>query len=67
MSDLAERLCRARLDGGTVPIEPAAIGEDLDAAYALQQEVLKRIGDPSDSWKVGSTSAEAQAALGTTE
>ena len=67
MSDLAERLYRARLDGGTVPIEPAAIGEDLDAAYALQQEVLRQIGDPSDSWKVGSTSAEAQAALGTTE
>lgn len=67
MSDLAERLCRARLEGGTVPVEPAAIGEDLDAAYALQQEVLRQIGDPSDSWKVGSTSAEAQAALGTTE
>ncbi|MEC9152600.1 MAG: fumarylacetoacetate hydrolase family protein [Pseudomonadota bacterium] len=67
MSDLAERLCRARLDGDTVAVEPAAIGENLDAAYALQQEVLWHIGDPSDSWKVGSTSAEAQAALGTTE
>ena len=67
MSDLAERLCRARLEGGTVPIEPAEIGEDLDAAYDLQQQVLQHIGDASDSWKVGSTSAEAQAALGTTE
>ena len=67
MSDLAERLCRARLDGGTVAVEPAAIGENLDAAYALQQKVLWHIGGPSDSWKVGSTSAEAQAALGTTE
>ena len=48
MSDLAERLCRARLEGGTVPIGPAEIGENLDAAYALQQEVLRQIGDPSD-------------------
>lgn len=67
MSDLAERLCRARLEGGTVDVSPKTLGSDLENAYALQTEVLRHIGDPSDGWKVGSTSAEAQAALGTSE
>lgn len=67
MSELAAQLAQARMEGGTVPVDPAALGDDLDAAYTLQEEVLRRIGDAASSWKVGSTSAEAQAALGTTE
>lgn len=67
MSDLVERLCRARLDGHTVTVQDGELGDTLDAAYTLQKLVLQRIGDPSDSWKIGSTSAEAQAALGTSE
>lgn len=67
MLELAERLCRARLDGGTVDISPSALGDDLENAYALQADVLRYIGGPSDSWKIGSTSAEAQAALGTSQ
>ncbi len=65
--ELAKRLCRARLVGETVEIDTDSLGEDLDDAYALQQCVLRAIGDPSDSWKIGSTSTEAQAVLGTTE
>lgn len=67
MSELVERLCRARLDGHIVTVQDGELGDTLDAAYTLQKQVLQRIGDPSDSWKIGSTSAEAQAALGTSE
>ncbi len=67
MQDLAERLCRARIDGGTVGVPPNSIVSDLDDAYAIQELVLRCLGGPSDSWKIGSTSKEAQAALGTTE
>ena len=67
MSDLVERLCRARLDGHTITVQDSELGDSLDAAYALQQQVLQRIGDLSDSWKIGSTSAEAQATLGTSQ
>lgn len=67
MPDIAKRLCRARLEGNTVAVTPDLIGATLKEAYALQEQVLTCLGGPSDSWKVGSTSAEAQAALGTTE
>ncbi len=67
MPTLAGRLKHARLDGTTVTINPGEISGSLTEAYALQEEVFLQIGDPSDSWKIGSTSAEAQAALGTTE
>ncbi len=67
MNDLANRLCQARLEGGTVTVQPETIGPTLEDAYAVQEQVLSCLGGPSDSWKIGSTSAEAQAALGTTE
>ncbi|NKB59069.1 MAG: hypothetical protein GKS00_22300 [Alphaproteobacteria bacterium] len=65
--DLAERLCRARLEGTTVAIGNGEIGDSREAAYTVQRQVHALIGGSFDSWKVGSTSAEAQAALGTTE
>lgn len=67
MPDLAKRLCQARLEGSTVAVTPSSIGATLENAYKLQEQVLTGLGGTSNCWKVGSTSAEAQAALGTTE
>jgi 2-keto-4-pentenoate hydratase len=67
MPNLAQRLSQARLDGTTVSVQSSEIIGSLDTAYTLQEQVFQQIGDISDSWKIGSTSAEAQAALGTTE
>lgn len=70
MSDidtLAEQLWKARRDGGIV--DPATVREPVsDAeAYAVQAAVMRLSGEPQRAFKVGSTSAEAQAILGTTE
>jgi 2-keto-4-pentenoate hydratase len=67
MTSIAARLATARLKGGQVSVAPDEIPTDLNAAHALQQTVAALLGAPSDAWKVGSTSAEAQAKLGTTE
>ncbi len=67
MPNLTSKLSQARLDGTTVVIEPGEFVTSLEEAYTLQKQVFQQIGDISDSWKIGSTSAEAQAALGTTE
>lgn len=64
---LAARLAAARLDGAVVVADPADRPVDLAAAYAVQRDVTALLGPVSDAWKVGSTSAAAQARLGTTE
>ena len=65
--ELAERLADARLSGAVVTTIPAEHPASLAAAYAVQRDVAARLGPASGVWKVGSTSAEAQARLGTTE
>jgi 2-keto-4-pentenoate hydratase len=67
MSSLAARLATARINGGHALVSSDETPANLIAAYALQLDVAARLGAPSDAWKVGSTSAEAQAKLGTTE
>ena len=67
MASLASRLAAARLDGGTVTLSDDETPRDSDQAYALQAEVFSYLGAASDAWKVGSTSPESQAKLGTTE
>lgn len=67
MADLAERLAAARLDGTTIAVAAAERPGDAAAGHALQAAVAARLGPPSEAWKVGSTSAEAQARLGTSE
>jgi 2-keto-4-pentenoate hydratase len=67
MTSLAAQLAFARLNGGQVSVSPNETPTDLIAAHALQHDVAALLGAMSDAWKVGSTSAAAQAKLGTTE
>lgn len=67
MSSLANRLAAARLEGSTVTSSEAEAPSNATEAYALQAEVFAHLGPASDAWKVGSTSPESQAKLGTTE
>jgi 2-keto-4-pentenoate hydratase len=62
---LAALLAEARTGGGTVDPAPGDLPQTLDDAYAMQRAVAARLGPDSEAWKVGSTSAEAQARLGT--
>lgn len=64
---LALRLWEARRDGGVV--DPADVKEpenDIES-YAVQDEIVRLSGQPARGFKVGSTSAEAQKLLGTSE
>jgi len=67
MNDLAERLWQARVRGGVV--DPGTIAEpaSMADACAVQDEVIRLLGQPVAGFKVGSTSKEAQRILGTTE
>ncbi len=64
---LALKLWQARQGGGVVDAadvqEPASDAE----AYAVQDEIVRLSGLPARGFKVGSTSAEAQKLLGTSE
>jgi 2-keto-4-pentenoate hydratase len=66
MSTFTERLAAARLEGSTVTASQYEGPLDASAAYAMQAEVFKHLGSASHAWKVGSTSPESQAKLGTT-
>ena len=66
-TDLARRLWQARCSGGTVSTDDIFKPQTLDEAYAIQHEIVALSGEPARGFKVGSTSAEAQRALGTTE
>ena len=67
MTSLASRLASARLTGAAIHPEASELPATLDDAYAIQRAVAALLGRDSDAWKVGSTSAEAQRKLGTTE
>ena len=58
-------LVAARLDGSKVP-NPNFVF-DLESAYTIQAAVAAALDESTLGWKVGSTSALAQARLGTTE
>jgi 2-keto-4-pentenoate hydratase len=65
LKELADSLANARCNGSTIElVEPP---HSLEEAYQVQEEVAQLIGGDSIGWKVGSTSAQAQARLGTTE
>lgn len=64
-AELAQALATARLTGTT--LETPANVFNLDHAYVIQEAVTEALASPTCGWKVGSTSAEAQARLGTTE
>jgi 2-keto-4-pentenoate hydratase len=67
MTAFTDRLAIARLEGTTVSPSEAEGPSDAAAAYAMQAEVFAHLGPRSNAWKVGSTSPQSQAKLGTTE
>jgi 2-keto-4-pentenoate hydratase len=63
----AAALAAAFRDGGLVdPLPDTAVG-DSDRARAVQAEVIDALGLDLAGWKVGATSAAAQAIMGTAE
>ena len=67
MRDLARRLWQARSTGGVVDPADVRQPQSLAEAYAIQHEIAALSGEASRGFKVGSTSPEAQRALGTDE
>lgn len=67
MSRLAQQLWQARVDGTVVALDDIVAPTSMEEAYAVQAEVTRLSGHAVRGFKVGSTSAEAQRMLGTTE
>ena len=67
MTSLAERLWQSRRNGGNVEIAPNEAPTTLEDALAIQRAAIACSGMASIGFKVGSTSAEAQKVLNTTE
>ena len=67
MTSLAKRLWESRRDGTNVIVAENETPKTIEEAIAIQQAAIKFSGMPSIGFKVGSTSAEAQKVLGTTE
>jgi len=63
--DLAAALWRARTEGGAIPRVAGECLVSEDAAYGVQREVASLAATPRVGWKVGATSAAAQALLAT--
>jgi len=64
---LAEQLWICRRDGGTLEVPPDGGPSSVEAALAVQREAVACSGMDRVGFKVGSTSAEAQKVLGTSE
>jgi len=67
MDNLAERLWKARVEGGVVDPATVTAPTSMAEACAVQDGVIRLLGHPVAGYKVGSTSKEAQRILGTTE
>jgi len=67
LADLAARLWQARRDGTVVEPDSVAAPTCAEDAYAVQARITELSGGVTGAFKVGSTSAEAQRLLGTTE
>lgn len=67
MKDLAQLLWEARRTGGVIALEGLSAPATMEEAYAVQDEIMRLAAQPAAGFKVGSTSPEAQRALGTTE
>ena len=69
LEELAVRLWAVRRDGGTIDADSPDVTQPktLSEAYAVQLAVIAHSGEAVRGFKVGSTSAEAQKKLGTTE
>jgi len=67
MTTLAEQLWTCRRDGSAIDVPADGGPSDVGAALEIQREAVALSGLGSVGFKVGSTSAEAQKILGTTE
>ena len=67
MTQLAERLWQCRRDGGNVEVATNEAPKTLEEALVIQRAAVECSGMASVGFKVGSTSAEAQRVLKTTE
>ena len=67
MTDLAKRLWQARQTGAVIDAGAVTLPETIEAAYAIQREIVALSGARVMGFKIGSTSLEAQRLLGTTE
>jgi 2-keto-4-pentenoate hydratase len=65
MTDLAQRLWHARLNGTVLDAETITPPATMEEAYAVQAGIAALAGDRIVGFKIGSTSAEAQRLLGT--
>lgn len=65
INEVARQLWHARVNGLRVEIEQNQLS--LDQAYDVQDAIVELSGQTQRGWKVGSTSAAAQAKLGTSE
>lgn len=65
IDELAQQLWTARIAGKLVDIPANQLS--LDQAYAVQDRIVELSAQTARGWKVGSTSAAAQAKLGTKE
>jgi 2-keto-4-pentenoate hydratase len=63
--NLAAALWHARTEGGVVPRAAGGSPVSEDVAYRVQREVASAAAMPRVGWKVGATSAAAQALLAT--
>lgn len=64
---LAQQLWDARRNGGTVDPSAQRLPTSKEEAYAVQHEIIALSGSQQCGYKIGSTSREAQAILGTHE
>jgi len=64
-TDLARMLWQARAAGTVIQVEGIAVPATDDDAHAIQDAAVALSGHPSKGFKIGSTSLEAQRALGT--
>jgi 2-keto-4-pentenoate hydratase len=60
---MADGLAQARLSGSRLAAVPGPAPADWNASFALQDAVTDAMGLPVAGWKIGATSARAQAAL----
>ena len=67
MSELAKTLWQARLTGAVIDQHAVALPETIEAAYAIQREIVVLSDARVRGFKLGSTSLKAQRLLGTTE
>ena len=67
MSDLAKALFDARAQGTQIDPAEYDVPTTLDAAYALQSEVMSQFDSARVGWKLGATNAQAMEKLGLPE